>query len=167
MNRKVLSLGVLAVFGPLLSSCSMNPLAIGYRSTPNIPNREWVNTNPSLIQTTGSGHGAAVSRYANKGYSIIGHGQTNARYEIDAQNARMLAVEKNADLAIFSQRDLGVHSERVAVPVATSQSSGYSQYRNSNEYESQSRDRESTTVYGYENQHYRLFEHKTTLLRKH
>jgi hypothetical protein len=166
MNRKVISTGVLVIFSTLLSSCSMNPLAIGYRSTPNIPNREWVNTNPSMIQTSSSAHGSAVSRYTSKGYSIIGHGQTNARYEIDAQNARMLAVEKNADLAIFSQRDLGVYSERVAVPVATSQSSGYSQYRNSNEYESQSRDSERTTVYEYQNQHYRLFEHKTTLLRK-
>lgn len=166
MNQTTILMGALALGSALLSSCSMNPLASGYRSTPGMPKREWVNTNPSLIQTSSSGHSSSVSRYTNRGYSIIGYGQMNARYQIDAQNARMLAVEKNADAAIFSCRDLGTHTERVAVPVATAQSSGYSQYQNSNQYASRSREGSQTTVYEYENQKYRLYEHKTTLLRK-
>ena len=107
-----------------------------------------------------------MSGYTRRGYSIIGYGQMNARYQVDSQNARMLAVEKNADAAVFSRRDLGTHSERVAVPIATSQSTGYSQYQNSNQYASQSQAGAQTTVYGYENQKYKLYEHKTTLLRK-
>jgi hypothetical protein len=166
MNRTTIMMGVLAIGSAMLSSCAMNPLAQGYRSTPGVPKREWVNTNPSLIQPSSSGHGGSVSRYTNRGYSIIGYGQINARFQVDAQNARMLAVEKNADVAVFSRRDLGTHTERVAVPIATSQSSGISQYQNSNQYASQSQAAAQTTVYGYENQKYKLYEHKTTLLRK-
>lgn len=149
-----------------LISCSSNPLSLGYRSMPGVAKRDWVNTNPSLVQPSMSGHGGTVSNYTRKGYRMIGYGQVNMRYEVDAQNARMLAVEKNADVAVFSRRYLGKQSERVAVPVTTVQSSNYSQYSNSNQYASQASAGGQATVYQYENQQYQLWEHKTTLLRK-
>jgi hypothetical protein len=164
--KTIVQLFAIAAGCAAFSSCSTNPLALGYRSTPGIAKREWVNTNPSLVQPSISGHGSTVSNYTRRGYSIIGYGQMNARYKVDAQNARMLAVEKNADVAVFSRSYLGKQTETVAVPVATAQTTGYSQYSNSNQYASQSQAGAQTTIYQYQDQKYDLWEHKTTLLRK-
>ena len=107
----------------LAASCITNPL--GYRAAANVPKREWQNPNPALSKPSMSGHEAAVSRYLSRGYRVVGHGSINARYKIDSQNARLLAIQKNADAAVFSTDYMGKHSERVAVPLVTAQSSGY------------------------------------------
>lgn len=118
----------------------MNPLSLGYQSVSGVASREWVNTNPKLVQPSISNHSDTV------------------------QNARFLATEKNADVAVFSRRYLGKQSETVAVPIATTTTTGYSQYAN-NQYASQSEAGATTTTYQYQNQKYDLWEHKTTLLR--
>lgn len=162
---KTLVIPIVAALCCVLASCSTNPLSLGYRPAPGVQKREWVNPNPNLVQPSISNHNTTVSNYTRKGYRIIGYGQVNMRYEVDAQNARLLAMEKNADVAVFSRRYLGKRSERVAVPVATAETTGYSQYSNSNQYASQSSAGAQTTVYQYQNQQYQLWEHKTTLLR--
>ncbi len=153
-----------------LASCATNPLEYGYRPSPGVPKREWQNNSPALSQTSVSGHNASVNSYLRRGYRIIGYGQVNARYNIDSENARMLAIQKNADAAVFSRSGPSKHSERVAVPIATTASSGQasSYYGNSNQYQSQSQAQASgqTTVYGYQDQAYQVWNHKTTLLRK-
>jgi len=157
-------LAALACFGSV--SCSMNPLAQGYQSSPGVQKREWQNSNPSLVQTSMGGHDSTVSSYTRRGYNVVGYGQINARYQIDAQNARLLAMEKNADVAIFSKNYLGKRSEQVQVPVATVQSTQYSQYQNTNQYASRQQQGAQSTVYEYRDQVYDLYGHKTTLLRK-
>jgi hypothetical protein len=163
--KKLLYLGAIVLNSLLFCSCSSNPLAIGYRSAPGVTKREWVNTNPTLAQPSISNHNGTVSSYTRKGYRVIGYGQMNARYEIDPQNARLLAIEKNGDVAVFSRRYLGKQTERVQVPIATVQSNDYSQYSNTNQYASQQSSGSQSTVYGYQDQQYQLWEHKTTLLR--
>jgi len=150
----------------LAASCITNPLEYGYRAAAGVPKREWQNPSPSLSQPPRSGHEASVSRYLSRGYRVVGHGSINARYKIDPQNARLLAIQKNADAAVFSTDYLGKQSERVAVPLVTAQSSGYAAYANSNNYASQAEAAGQTTVYGYQDQSYQLWNHRTTLLRK-
>jgi hypothetical protein len=147
-------------------SCSMNPLAQGYRSAPGVPKRDWQNSNPALVQTSMASHDSTVSRYTRKGYQVIGYGQINFRSVVDGQNARMLAMEKNADVAVFSKNYLGKRSEQVQVPVTTVQTTAYNQYQNSNQYASSQQAGAQSTVYEYRDQAYDLYGHKTTLLRK-
>lgn len=163
--KSIIKLIAIATGCAAFTACSMNPLALGYRSASGVEKREWVNTNPNLVQPSMSGHSSTVSHYTSKGYRVIGYGQMNARYEVDSQNARLLATEKNADVAVFSRRYLGKQTETVQVPVATTTTTASSQYANSNQYASQSEAGVSTTVYQYQNQKYDLWEHKTTLLR--
>lgn len=101
---KIPSLRLLAAAACGLSAaCITNPLEYGYRSAQSVPKRKWQNPNPSLVQPSMSGHNGSVSRYTSRGYRVIGYGSATARYQIDEQNARMLAMQKNADVAIFSR----------------------------------------------------------------
>ena len=79
---------------------------------------------------------------------------------MDAENARLLAVEKNADLVVFSTQDLGVFTESVAVPVQgrPTNSSNYQRYGSGS-------GSSTTTDFSYEQRSFRQFDHKTTLLR--
>lgn len=163
-------------------SCVTNPLQERYRAAPNVAKREWRNPSPELLQPSRSSHNSTVERYLSRGYHLVGMGTISARYQIDAENARMLALQKNADVAVFSKNFEGKRSERVAVPVSTTTVSGYATeqasaragYANSNkyrsqaqgQYQSQSQAGAETTVYTYENKAYDLWSHKTTLLRK-
>lgn len=54
----------------------------------------------------------------------------------------------------------------MAVPIVSAESSGYSAYANNNNYQSQSQASGQTTVYGYKDHTYQVWNHKTTLLRK-
>jgi hypothetical protein len=110
-------------------------------------------------------HNANVDSYSNRGFRVIGYGDTTARQPIDAQNARLLAIEKDADLAIFSSVYGGMQTERVAVPVAGHYSSDYSSYSNSNNDYSSASSNSQSTVYEYQNRDYEVWHHKTTLLR--
>lgn len=160
----------------------MNPLQEGFRSAPGVPKREWKNPSPELIQPSMSSHNSTVDRHLARGYHLVGVGAIGARYQIDAQNARLLAMQKNADVAVFSRSYEGKRTERVAVPVSTTEVTAYSNqqanasasYANSNkyrsqaqgQYQSQSQAGAQETVYTYENRSYDLWSHKTTLLRK-
>lgn len=166
----------------LCASCAMNPLQEGFRAAPGVPKREWRNPSPELIQPSMSSHNTTVDRHLARGYHLVGVGSIAARYQIDAQNARLLAMQKNADVAVFSRSHEGKRTERVAVPVTTTEVTAYSNqqaagsrsYANSNkyhsqaqgQYQSQSQAGAQETVYTYENRSYDLWSHKTTLLRK-
>jgi hypothetical protein len=78
-----------------------------------IVNRKWKNDNPKLRTTGWKSHGSAVSMLTEKGFTVLGYGQVRGPEIIDAENARLLAIEKNADVAIFSAQDFEVsHEER-------------------------------------------------------
>ncbi|MEN9535389.1 MAG: hypothetical protein RLZ22_974 [Verrucomicrobiota bacterium] len=156
---------VIPLIALALPSCSMNPLFYGYRSAPGVPKREMPNPNPRLVETSMQSHNANVDSYSNRGFRVIGYGDTTARQPIDAQNARLLAIEKDADVAIFSSVYGGMQTERVAVPVAGHYSSDYSSYSNSNNDYSSSSSNSQSTVYEYQNRDYEVWHHKTTLLR--
>lgn len=149
-----------------LSSCATNPLDLGYRSAPGVADRQWRNPNPSLVQTSSGSHDSSVRRYLSRGYRVIGFGSRSARYKIDPEHARMLAVERNADAAVFSRSYGGKRSERVAVPILTAAASQSSAYGDTSGYGSQSEAAGQTTVYGYRDEAYETWSHKTTLLRK-
>jgi hypothetical protein len=159
---KLLTLPLIAL---VLPSCSMNPLFYGYRSAPGVPKREAPNPNPRLVETSMPSHNAVVDNYSRRGLRVIGYGDTTARHNIDAQNARLLAIEKDADVAIYSSVYGGVQTERVAVPIAGHYSSDYSSYSNSNNDYSSSSSNSQSTVYEYQNRDYEVWHHKTTLLR--
>ncbi len=165
MNTPLLRLAA-AALACAFGSCATNPLHHGYRPAAGVPKREWQNPNPAFHNPSRAGHDAAVNRYLSRGYRLIGSGSIDARYRIDSENARLLAIEKNADAAVFSSHYQGKRSERVAVPIATATSSGYSAYANNSNYRSQSQSGGQSTVYGYRDQTYELWNHKTTLLRK-
>ena len=154
-----------ALIALVLPSCSMNPLFYGYRSAPGVPKRQAPNPNPSLIETSMPSHNSVVDSYCRRGYRVIGYGDTAARHNIDAQNARLLGIEKDADIAIYSSAYGGMQTERVAVPVAGHYSSDYSSYSNSNNDYSSSSSNSQSTVYEYQNRDYEVWHHKTTLLR--
>lgn len=150
----------------LLASCAINPLDYSYRSAPGVSKREWRNSNPSLVLPSMSSHDGSVNRYLSKGYQLIGYGSFDARYQIDAQNARLLAMQKNADVAVFSSHYQGEGIERVAVPIAMTTSSRASAYANSCNYQSRYRSAGQQTLYEYRDQRYPVWNYKTTLLRK-
>jgi len=156
---------VLPLIAIALPACSMNSLYYGYRSAPGVPKREAPNPNPSLIETSMPSHNSMVDNYSRRGFRVIGYGDTTARHNIDAQNARLLAIEKDADLAIYSSTYGGIQTERVAVPVAGHYSSDYSSYSNSDNDRSSSQSSSQSTVYEYQNRDYEVWHHKTTLLR--
>ena len=163
--KKTLKLLAIPLIALALSSCSMNPLFYGYRSAPGVPKREAPNPNPSLIETSMPSHNSVVDNYSRRGFRVIGYGDTTARYNIDAQNARLLAIEKDADVAIYSSVYGGIQTERVAVPIAGQYSSDYSSYSNNYDEHGSSQSSSQSTVYEYQNRDYEVWQHKTTLLR--
>jgi hypothetical protein len=163
--KKIPLLLALPLIALILPSCSMNPLFYGYRSAPGVPKREAPNTNPKLVETSMSSHNGAVNNYSRRGFRVIGYGDTTARSRIDAQNARMLAIEKDADLAIFSSTYGGIQTERVAVPIASQTYNDYSRYSDNSNNQSSSSNSSQSTVYEYQNRDYEVWHHKTTLLR--
>lgn len=163
--KNAFKLLVIPLIALALPSCSMNPLFYGYRSAPGVPKREMPNPNPRLVETSMEAHNANVDLYSNRGFRVIGYGNTTARHHIDAQNARLLAIEKDADLAIHSSAYGGIQTERIAVPIAGHYSSDYSSYSNSNNDYSSSSSNSQSTVYEYQNRDYEVWHHKTTLLR--
>lgn len=164
MSRNFLFILVPLLFAVLPSCSPSNPLSSNFLDSKGTAEREWRNDNPAVQNPSWGSHATIVARLTAQGFTVIGYGQVKRREVIDAENARLLAVQKNADVAIFSSRDLGVFAETVAVPVQgrTTTSSSYQRYGDSSSSGSSS---STTTDFSYEKRNYRLFDHKTTLLR--
>jgi|MEHZ01.5.fsa_nt_MEHZ011457546.1_1 hypothetical protein len=164
MSRKLLFILAPLLFAVLPSCSSSNPLSSNFLDTNGTSNRKWSNDNPAVQISSWGSHGAVVSRLTAQGFAVIGYGQVKGREIIDAENARLLAVEKNADAVVFSTQDLGVFTESVAIPVQgrSTNSSNYQRYGSSSSSGSSS---STTTDFSYEKRSFKLFDHKTTLLR--
>ena len=157
------------ILGPLLSvllpSCnSSNLLSSNFLDSTGVRARSWSNPNPVLQIPAHSRHLSAVSKLTAQGFTVIGYGQLKSRNIIDAENARLLAIEKNADVVVFSQKGSGAYTERVAVPIrGHSTASSYSnQYGNTTSSGSSLR---TTAELTYKDSKYKVYDHKTTLLR--
>ncbi|MDA7936251.1 hypothetical protein N9C01_02690 [bacterium] len=164
MSRNFLFILVPLLFAVLPSCSSSNPLSSNFLDSKGTAERKWRNDNPVVQNPSWGSHASTVSRLTAQGFTVIGYGQVKGREIIDAENARLLAVEKNADVVVFSTQDLGVFTESVAIPVQgrSTNSSNYQRYGSSSSSGSSS---STTTDFSYEKQNFRLFDHKTTLLR--
>lgn len=164
MSRNFLFLLVPFLVAVLPSCSSSNPLSSNFLDSKGTAERKWRNDNPVVQNPSWGSHATIVTRLAAQGFTVIGYGQVKRREVIDVENARLLALQKNADVAVFSTQDLGVFAETVAVPVQgrTTSSSSYQRYGGSSSSGSSST---TTTDFSYEKQNFRLFDHKITLLR--
>ena len=164
MSRNFLFILVPILFAVLPSCSSSNPLSSNFLDSKGAAERKWRNDNPVVQNPSWGSHATIVARLTAQGFTVIGYGQVKGREIIDAENARLLAVEKNADVAVFSAQDLGVFTETVAVPVQgrSTSSSNYQRYGDSSSSGSSS---SNIPDFSYEKRSYKQFDHKTTLLR--
>ncbi|MGF1657257.1 MAG: hypothetical protein ACFCU3_09790 [Verrucomicrobiales bacterium] len=159
----------------LVSACSTNPLAQGYRSAPAVEKRSWRNSAPALVEVPPARHQSEINQRLQTGWQIVGVAERTATGPIHPQNAMMLALEKNADAVVYTREHMGEGIERVAVPVSTTSGfysdpwgpyglhAGYGRYgRRGGFYGSASF---QSTVYAYEHRLVNVWRHWTTLLR--
>ena len=132
------------------------------------------NPYPVVSRSSASGHTSRLRSYQRRGYVPLGESTITARHKVSEDEARQLAVSKNGDVAVLSTKYLGERSQRVSVPVTTTirdtryvQGGGYANNRGYRSQYGEGGARQSQeTTYVHQNQKYKLWRHKVTVLAK-
>lgn len=164
----------LIVMTPLLvASCSTGQFGTDYKRTSSYKvNNPNPNPNPVVRVVSESSHSSAVRSAQNRGYVPIGTSTIYRRFKVPVQEARNLVSYHKGDMGVYSAKYLGTRSERVPVPVATTvsnaQGASASRYGNNygyrSGYDSASAASSESTHYVYQNQRYKLYRFRATVL---
>ncbi len=92
----------------LLWSCTTGPFDAAYQPAKGVPVRNFRNADPSVSSVDYSQHDKSVQDQIRKGSILIGISSHTSPNPPDAGQARLFAINKNADIAILSSYRSGL-----------------------------------------------------------
>ena len=139
------------------TSCSTNPFDEGYQAVSGLPPRKVKNPSPRIIEVPAHEHEKAVREQISQGAFLIGYSEKRSQESISVEQARLFAIKKNADVAVFSKEFTGNSTQYQAVPL---QSEKIENQKNTKHTNSSTR-----TSIGYREYQLPVWLHRVSLLR--
>lgn len=139
------------------TSCSTNPFDEGYQAVSGLPPRKVKNPSPRIIEVPAHEHEKAVREQISQGAFLIGYSEKRSQESISVEQARLFAIKKNADVAVFSKEFTGNSTQYHPVPI---QSEKIENQKNAKRTNSTTR-----TSIGYREYQLPVWLHRVSLLR--
>jgi len=139
------------------TSCSTNPFDEGYQAVSGLPPRKVKNPSPRILEVPAHEHEKAVREQISQGAFLIGYSEKRSQESISVEQARLFAIKKNADVAVFSKEFTGNSTQYHAVPL---KSEKIENQKNTKQTNSSTR-----TSIGYREYQLPVWLHRVSLLR--
>ena len=139
------------------TSCSTNPFDEGYQAVSGLPPRKVKNPSPRIIEVPAHEHEKAVREQISQGAFLIGYSEKRSQESISVEQARLFAIKKKADVAVFSKEFTGNSTQYHPVPI---QSEKIENQKNAKRTNSTTR-----TSIGYREYQLPVWLHRVSLLR--
>lgn len=139
------------------TSCSTNPFDEGYQAVSGLPPRKVKNSSPRILEVPAHEHEKAVREQISQGAFLIGYSEKRSQESISVEQARLFAIKKNADVAVFSKEFTGNSTQYHAVPL---KSEKIENQKNTKQTNSSTR-----TSIGYREYQLPVWLHRVSLLR--
>jgi len=101
------------------TSCASNPFQRSYEASPVTAASRPGNPSPFVQEVAANEHEAAVRSHLARGARLLGFSEVFSERQISTEQARLFALGRKADLAVYSRQVVGHTRRHQAVPVVS------------------------------------------------